>query len=333
MSGLCAEKQNIDFLFCELKCNETEMNMKYLQKEKYSRLREKYFAIIGWGAGVEFQKYYDHSILGFDHMIDGAGRNIGKTINGVVIEGTDVVARYADKESVLIVIYPNIENEIQLQISKLLPKADTIVARLLDVEGGESTYASNREDIIILDYMLSRQTDFSYMDIGVCHPVVRNNTYLFYEKGYTNGVLVEPNTEMCHMAAEYRPLNKIVNLGASPVPTNEELIYYYDPMHPGLNTFLKDIAISRGMERDFKRVPVKDINVIIAENFKTYPDVLDLDTEGLDYDLLLHLDFNKYPIVLICVENSTEGQIKRLMGEKGYKILETTEENEIYVRG
>lgn len=307
--------------------------MKYLQKEEYTRLREKYFAIIGWGAGVEFQKYYDHSILGFDHMIDGAGRNIGKTINGVMIEGTDVVVQYADKESVLVVIYPNIENEIQLQISRLLPKADTIVARLLDIEGRESTYASNREDIIILDYMLSQHTDFSYMDIGVCHPVVRNNTYLFYEKGFTKGVLVEPNTEMCHMAAEYRPLNKIMNLGAAPVPTNEEFIYYYDPMHPGLNTFRKDVAVSRGMERDFKRVPVKDINAIIAENFKTCPDVLDLDTEGLDYDLLLNLDFNKYPIALICVENSTEGQIKRLMGERGYKILETTEENEIYVQG
>lgn len=307
--------------------------MKYLQKEEYTRLREKYFAIIGWGAGVEFQKYYDHSILGFDHMIDGVGRNIGKTINGVMIEGTDVVVQYADKESVLVVIYPNIENEIQLQISRLLPKADTIVARLLDIEGRESTYASNREDIIILDYMLSQHTDFSYMDIGVCHPVVRNNTYLFYEKGFTKGVLVEPNTEMCHMAAEYRPLNKIMNLGAAPVPTNEEFIYYYDPMHPGLNTFRKDVAVSRGMERDFKRVPVKDINAIIAENFKTCPDVLDLDTEGLDYDLLLNLDFNKYPIALICVENSTEGQIKRLMGERGYKILETTEENEIYVQG
>lgn len=307
--------------------------MKYLQKEEYSRLRKKYSVIIGWGAGVEFRRYYDHSVLGFEHMIDGIGRNIGKEINGITIEGTGVIEQYADVESVLIVIYPNIENEIQSQIFRLLPKADTIAARLLDIEGRESTYASNREDIIILDYMLSRQTDFSYMDIGVCHPVVRNNTYLFYEKGYTNGVLVEPNTEMCRMAAEYRPLNKIVNLGAAPVPTNEELIYYYDPMHPGLNTFLKDIAVKRGMERDFKRVPVKDINVIISENFKTYPDVLDLDTEGLDYDLLLHLDFNKYPIALICVENSTEGQIKRLMGEKGYKILATTEENEIYVRG
>lgn len=306
--------------------------MKYLQKEEYSKLRKRYSVIIGWGAGVEFQKYYAHALLAFDHMIDGAGRNIGKMINGITIEGIDAIVQYADAESVLVVIYPNIEDEIQMQIAKFLPKADTIVARLLGIEGRESTYASNKEDVIMLDYILTRYTDFSYIDIGVCHPVVRNNTYLFYEKGFTNGVLVEPNTEMCRMAAEYRPLNKIVNLGAGPFPTNKELIYYYDSMHPGLNTFLKDVAVSRGMERNFRKVPVKNINEIIAENFKTYPDVLDLDTEGLDYDLLLNLDFNKYPIALICVENSTEGQIKRLMEERGYKILTTTEENEIYVR-
>lgn len=306
--------------------------MKYLRKEAYSKLRKKYATIIGWGAGVEFQKYYDHSILGFDRMIDGAGRNVGQIINSITIDGVNAVAQYADRESVLIVIYPNIENEIQMQISKLMPQADTIVARLLDIEGQKSTYASNREDIIMLDYMLPRYVDFSYMDIGVCHPIVRNNTYLFYEQGFTNGVLVEPNIEMCHMAAEYRPLNRLVNLGASPVPTDEKLTYYYDPMHPGLNTFLKDVAVSRGMEWNFRQVSVKDINTIIAENFETYPTVLDLDTEGLDYDLLLNLNFNKYPITLICVERSAGNRISRLMKEKGYKILETTEENEIYVR-
>lgn len=306
--------------------------MKYLRKEAYSKLRKKYATIIGWGAGVEFQKYYDHSILGFDRMIDGAGRNVGQIINSITIDGVNAVAQYADRESVLIVIYPNIENEIQMQISKLMPQADTIVARLLDIEGQKSTYASNREDIIMLDYMLPRYVDFSYMDIGVCHPIVRNNTYLFYEQGFTNGVLVEPNIEMCHMAAEYRPLNRLVNLGASPVPTDEKLTYYYDPMHPGLNTFLKDVAVSRGMEWNFRQVSVKDINTIIAENFETYPTVLDLDTEGLDYDLLLNLNFNKYPIILICVERSAGNRISRLMKEKGYKILETTEENEIYVR-
>lgn len=306
--------------------------MKYTAKANYRELRQKYSVIIGWGAGVEFQRFYDHELLRFDHMIDGAGRNIGIEINGIIIQSIEPLIQYKNNDSLLVVIYPNIENEILPQISELLPKADTIIARLLDIEGREASYSANEEDIIMLDYIKTRRSDFSYMDVGVCHPVVRNNTFLFYEKGFTNGVLVEPNTEMCSIAAEYRPLNKIINLGASSVPTDKELTYYYDPMHPGLNTFLKDVAVSRGMNHSFRKVPMKDINSIIAENFESYPDVLDIDTEGLDFDLLSHLDFDKYPIDLVCVEASAGNRIRRLMTEKGYRLLEVTKENEIYAR-
>ena len=304
--------------------------MKYTAKTNYSELRQKYSVIIGWGAGAEFQRYYDHDLLRFDHMIDGAGRNVGIEINGIMIQSIETLIQYKSNDSLLVVIYPNIENEILPQISELLPKADTIIARLLDIEGREVSYSANEEDFIMLDYIKTKRSDFSYMDIGVCHPVVRNNTFLFYEKGFTNGVLVEPNTEMCRMAAEYRPHNKIVNMGASPVPTDAELIYYYDSLHPGLNTFLKDVAVSRGMNQSFRKVPMKDINSIIAENFESYPNVLDIDTEGLDFDLLSHLDFDKYSIDLVCVEASAGDRIRRLMTEKGYRLMEVTRENEIY---
>lgn len=305
--------------------------MRYLKKQQFRELRQKYSIIIGWGAGVEFKTYHDQDILAFDYMIDGANRNVGQMINGIKIQNIEAITQLKDEDSVLVVIYPNIETEILQQVSAILPKADTIVARLLAIEGRESTYSTNKEDTLILDYMRARYEDFTYMDIGVCHPVVRNNTYLFYENGFTNGVLVEPNTEMCSLAREYRPLNKIVNFGASPTFTEEKLTYYFDTQHPGLNTFLKDVAISRGMENNYKLIPMKDINTIIAENFETYPNVLDIDTEGLDLELLAHLDFKKYPIEVICVEAFAGEGIQKLLGERGYKLLCVTQENEIYV--
>lgn len=310
--------------------SDRKYDMRLTHSQKYEQLRKQYSTIIGWGAGAEFQRYYDHDLLRFDHMIDGAGKNIGIEMNGIMIQSIETLIQYKNNDSLLVVIYPNIENEILPQISEFLPKADTIVARLLDIEDRETSYSANEEDHIMLDYIRTKRSDFSYMDIGVCHPIVRNNTFLFYEKGFTKGVLVEPNTEMCSMAAEYRPLNKIVNMGASPVPTDEELIYYYDSMHPGLNTFLKDVAVSRGMDQSFRKVPMKDINSIIAENFESYPNILDIDTEGLDFDLLSHLDFDKYPIDLVCVEASAGDRIRKLMTEKGYRLLEVTRENEIY---
>lgn len=305
--------------------------MRYLQKEKYTGLRDKYSTIIGWGAGVEFQKYYDHEILKFDHVIDGAGRNIGQMINGVVIQDVEAVRQYQKSDSVLVVIYPNIENEILMQVQEVLPQADTIMARLIAIEGRRSTYSADGEDRIILDYMKSRYQKFTYMDIGVCHPIVRNNTYLFYENGLTRGVLVEPNLGMCDLAREYRPLNRIVNFGASPADDSGELTYYYDPIHPGLNTFLEDVAVRRGMQHNSMKIPMKNINTIIDESFETYPDVLDIDTEGLDLELLKHLDFERFPVKLICVEAYGGEGIRKLMEERGYELFRVTTENEIYV--
>lgn len=307
--------------------------MRYIQKQIYSRLRAQYATIIGWGAGVEFQKFYEHNIFHFDHVIDGAGRNVGRMINGIMIQGIEAVGRYQDKDSVLIVIYPNIESEIIQQIKTLLPRADTIVARLLTVEDKDTTYSTDREDLLMLDYMKSRHSQFTYMDIGVCHPVVRNNTFLFYENGFTEGVLVEPNVHMCKLAEEYRPLNRVVNLGALPENGTGELTYYYDTDHPGLNTFSEAVAMSRGMTHNSTSILTKDINEIIAENFTDYPNVLDIDTEGMDYDLLSHLDLIKYPVDLICVEASSGGRTRALLTEKGYRLLALTTENEIYVRG
>ena len=130
--------------------------MKYLQKQKYAELRNRYAVIIGWGAGLEFQKYYDHDALAFDHMIDGANRNVGNLINGITIQGIDAIEQLKDINSVLVVIYPNIESEILKQVLEILPQADTIAARLLDIEGKKSTYSADREDLLILDYLHSQ---------------------------------------------------------------------------------------------------------------------------------------------------------------------------------
>ena len=105
-----------------------------------------------------------------------------------------------------------------------------------------------------------------YVDIGVCHPVVRNNTYLLYEKGYTNGILIEPNGNMCELAQIYRPKNKIVEAGAS---GDEGGILRYYMNHQsslkGYNTFNQEVAEREGFADNYKDVPVMNINRILEE--------------------------------------------------------------------
>ena len=92
-----------------------------------------------------------------------------------------------------------------------------------------------------------------YVDIGVCHPVVRNNTYLLYEKGYTNGILIEPNGNMCELAQIYRPKNKIVEAGAS--GDEGGILRYYMKSSVQLERFI--IHLTRRLQNE------KDLQTII----------------------------------------------------------------------
>lgn len=311
--------------------------MRYLKVTKAEVLREKYKYIIGWGAGGEYKKYCLNPTF-LDYLVDtgkkGAGQ-IGAIVNGVKVSDTDEIkglAQYWD--NCLIVIYPNIEQEILSSVYQVFPNdVDTIVGRLVDFNNENRSYATSFEDCIMLGIMQKLNMDnFSYMDIGVCHPVVRNNTYLFYERGNKNGVLVEPNVEMCNLAKCYRPNDQLANCGASADHEDKELTYYFDNNNPGLNTFSREVAEQRGMSENTISIPVKNINKIIADNFTDYPNVLDIDTEGMDYEILCAIDFEKYPIDVICAETNGNESFVKLMDTKGYKQYARTKENTIFIK-
>ena len=76
-------------------------------------------------------------------------------------------------------------------------------------------YSESGEDLLFLQLTdRLKLEDPTYLDIGVCHPVIRNNTYMLYERGYKKGVLVEPNPDMCELIKKYRPENILLNIGA-----------------------------------------------------------------------------------------------------------------------
>ena len=250
----------------------------------------------------------------------------------MTVYNSSSVEKYTDYyKNVLIVIYPNIEIDILNSIYNYFPQnVDFIMARLVDFEDDICYYSAHLKDVMLFSMAKEMlDNDFSYLDIGVCHPVVRNNTYLFYERGFTNGVLIEPNTEMYELSKIYRPLNKTVNVGVTG-GSNSTLKYYYDDTRPGLNTFCQSLAEKRGITK-LKDISVININQIIEEKFDSYPDILDIDTEGMDLEILKGIDFEKYPIRIICAETDRENKIYNLLKDN-YKLYASTLENTIYIK-
>lgn len=203
------------------------------------------------------------------------------------------------------------------------------------MRGGYYFYSESGEDLLFMQMVDKLHLeDPVYLDIGVCHPVIRNNTYMLYERGYKNGILVEPNPDMCRLIKEYRPGNVLLNMGAC-ADESQALRYYVssNPSIVGHNTF-SEIQAKRLGFTCYSDIPVKHINDIIETYCDGKVDILDLDTEGMDLSLINALDTKRYNIKIICAETAICGDnsVKKVLEEKGYVHFTGSWSNGIYLK-
>lgn len=313
--------------------------MRITQKTRLTDLRSKYDLLIGWGPSFqEFECRYNPGYGVIDYMIDGGSNDRdSEIVCGLPLRNINFLDSITAK-SICFIIFINSEDEVYAQIQKYFSDFDSIIGRLVDF--GETfrprSYSESNEDIFILD-CLKRWgiNDPYYIDIGVCHPVIRNNTYLLYEYGFQNGLLIEPNLDMCNLIHEYRGANKLVNVGAS--AGNGGILKYY--VHPtvtykGHNTFLYEVAAKKGFADNYVEVPVVNINELLEKYCERCPDVIDIDTEGMDFDLVQALDLNKYRAKIISIEHWETKQTRdysNMMLQKGYVHYMSLGSNLFYV--
>jgi FkbM family methyltransferase len=228
----------------------------------------------------------------------------------------------------------------------LVPLKDYIkktIYKIVPPPAVNESFSQAGEDCCI-DFLLQqlRITKPTYLELGVCNPVTGSNTYLFYTRGAT-GVLVEADSSQIDTIKKIRPHDKVINMGISSSGQHEADFYVFELQ--GYNTFVKEEALHREKNSPYKitrvdKVKLESINSIIEKNFKTYPDFLSIDIEGLDFEVLQSLDYNKYPIPIICAETCTFSEthvkpknklIESLMLGKGYMVYADTYVNTIFV--
>lgn len=198
----------------------------------------------------------------------------------------------------------------------------------------ELSYSQAGEDRILKHLFDSnRKTKISYLDIGTNHPLMNNNTFLFYKNG-GRGVCVEPNPELAQLIRKLRPNDVCLNVGIG-VNDNEVADFYSMSSHT-LSTFSKDDAERLNAEGQYKitqvlKLPLKNINTIIKENFKETPDLVSIDVEGWNVEIINSFNFNLFRPYCFCVETINFGENTK--EEKLEAIFKVFEENEYYVYG
>lgn len=320
--------------------------MKYIDRVDIRKINDKYDYVVGWGTGPLFKMNYRKEYFPIDFLIDGTKKHLERneqTCCGIEVKDSNALSRLSGK--VLVVIYAIYEKQILEQIEKYDCDVDTVIYSLINVELEKGIRvpelnAKSCEDTLLL--MLIRQLELEtvqFLEIGVCHPIIRNNTFLMYENfsyldGY-RGVLIEANPLCWDLIKEYRKKDILLPIGVGKEKDN--LIFYSFPNLLGHSTFVKEITDKKkkaGYQCQEIEVNVENINTIIEQNFEHVPDFLALDAEGMDFDILMSWNWEKYPFKGIISEMMEEDEknINEIMYERGYRIYAKTIENIIWVR-
>jgi FkbM family methyltransferase len=213
------------------------------------------------------------------------------------------------------------------------------------------SYAQSGEDIILanLFYKLNIQRP-TYLDIGANNPNYISNTYYFYLTG-SSGVCIEPNPRLCRKFRRVRPRDKVINVGVGIDERQEADFYLFPPHADGLSTLSKkeaDYWGEIGMEGLGKihyeqviRIPLKNINELIRDNFERCPDFISIDVEGLDLQILKTLNFDAFQPRVLIVETLCYDEKKKefkntdaieFLQSKGYGVYADTHINSIFLR-
>jgi len=197
------------------------------------------------------------------------------------------------------------------------------------------------EDLVIennLNHYKIKPENVTYLDIGTNDPCDSNNTYMFYKKG-ARGVLVEPDKMYWPRIAEHRPDDKLIK--ACVGDFDDDAADFYILTAHSLNTLIKETAdhvcgqSGYGNQKieEVVKMPVINVNRVLEDNFEKWPNIISVDTEGMDYRIINAINWGKYKAEMVCIEvNEHRDKIADVMLKAGYNTVCDNGLNLIYMR-
>ncbi len=204
------------------------------------------------------------------------------------------------------------------------------------------SYSQSGEDIILSNLFENQKIGF-YVDVGAYHPKFYSNTYYFYKRGW-RGINIDAAPQSMKLFKKVRPRD--INVEAAVSNEKRTLKFFmFDGDFKYINTFSEEFARKLGYKN------VVEIQTTTLEEIldKYMPegqeiDILSVDVEGLDYEVLLSNNWEKYrPKVIvveildlltkegITVEDILKSKIYKFLKEKNYEFFAKTSCNAIFV--
>ena len=201
---------------------------------------------------------------------------------------------------------------------------------------------------LLLDNIFKNQSHGFYIDVGCQHPVMNNNTYLLYKKGW-NGINIDLDKKNIDLFNFYRKRDLNINFAISSREGERELFFYHDKS--AINTVEKSVAnYQRAQVKEIKKVKTKTLNSIIENSkFKDLTiDFLSIDVEGHELDVIKGFDLKKYKPKVVIIEfldlslkkleiknlnikNFLKSEIYQYMIDKNYTLVNLIHSDLVFV--
>ena len=297
--------------------------------------------IIAYGYGSRFEKYApllekEYSIIGISGK-DNIEHNKYKYICPNQLKDYDY-DYIVITSSYYIEIINFLVNEMAIEIEKII--LDKVLLKQGSIFNGQFG-----EDAIILNIIRLLNIDvstMSYLELGTNEPISINNTYLFYQLG-VRGVLVEPNPLLTNIIKCVRPEDRLITKAVDIQDSGKTTFYELNSSALGtiaIDKLENDVASK--LSTDFEIIDTFDVETItinqILESMEEIPTLLATDIEGLDYEVIKSIDFNKYKPRIILTELMAWGAKKQdktgiidFLSHIGYKHLEINGGNGIFL--
>jgi FkbM family methyltransferase len=204
------------------------------------------------------------------------------------------------------------------------------------MEHGKTHFSQGGEDIVlenIFQQRLGYQRPGYFVDVGAFHPYEFSNTYLLYQHGW-RGMNIEPRPGSKELFDRERPRDLNLELAIS--DQRETQVYYMLEESPSANSLSPDFLQTTG---DFGKISdhLEMETVLLVNVLDQYLppgqkiDLLNVDVEGLDYQVLCSNDWEKYrPRVVVVelnawsMEDLSHLSVPGYLRELGYELVAKT---------
>ena len=156
---------------------------------------------------------------------------------------------------------------------------------------------------LLLQYIFKYQTKGFYIDVGCHHPIMNNNTYLFYKKGW-RGINVDLDKKNIDLFNFYRNKDLNINSAISSQEGERDLFFYHDKS--AINTVEKSVAnYQKAQFKQIKKIKTKTLNSIIENSeFKNQTiDFVSIDVEGHEIEVIKGFDLKKFKPKVVVIEH------------------------------